>query len=750
MRRRIPVLIGFLWMIAVAVMAVVTGGDWPGEPPRSVYLSDSLEKGSEFEALCYSDGLYAVLTPSSSEDGEGRRIVSLSETGEASAVTPVLELESGGSVSALSVARDGFYLAVILDGGERAGVYFVESENLSEENLTAEETPEPLSLALVSSAEAGEGRQINWAAYEEGLLLTWKDDGTGAEYYEQAAADEADCEQLLMDMGQEANIRQFNTICHLVLLFAGWLLLFLVVRFLKNRSYTVYAVILVELLLLIITVTGVALATLSSRNTTESETERYSRYYLSALLVEMKALQPMDDFETEGFYQSDTYEEVFSLLSGFISDEGTGDVFTDLCILRPEDGCILLSASGKNGALLSTVYGQDAELLEADFTPDGETVYTLAAVRGDTAVSLFAEAESRGYLVFAVILFLAASAVCMALLLIRGSELRRFSAAMLQVSAGQEVPMGRAARSRDVAVMWNSLMELQKKIGRINYTRYRIFESCYRFAPKNIEKIFGRDSITEVAGGDTVRLHGMVAFVTTTEPQGASEGSAQQINQFVTLLERHMEESEGYFVSGNADLTSLKLLFLESEGRGVDFGVSFLREVYAQPDLVSLKAGILLHDSEFLYGVAGDERQSFPFLLSEDKAELERFADWFRSMDLRLVVTAGVREREKPQGAVRFIGYICLGQSGQRLDLYEMLEAYPQPERKPKIETLDRFEKALELFYQNDFYLARNAFSDVLKVNPMDRMARWYLFTCEKYLNLSNGDGDICRLRCDG
>lgn len=750
MRRRIPVLIGFLWLIVVAVMAVATGGDWPGEPPRSVYLSDSLEKGSEFEALYYEEELYAVLTPSSSEDGEGRRIVSLSESGEASAVTPVLELESGGTVSTLRMTRDGFYLTVILDDGAGAGVYFVESENLSAENLTAEETPEPLSLALMSSVEAGEGRQINWAAYEGGVLLTWKDDGTGAEYYEQAMADEADCEQLLMDMGQEANIRQFNMICYLVLLFAGWLLLFLVVRFLSNRSYTVYAIVLVELLLLLVTAGGVALATMSSRNTARTETDRYSNYYISALLVEMKVLQPLEDFEAEGFYQSDTYEEIYSLLSGFLSDEGTGEVFTDICILRQEDSSILVSASGKNGALLATLYGEDAELLEADFTTDGSSVYTLAAVRGDSAPGLFAEAESRGYLVFAVLMFLAASALCLTLLLVRGSELRKFSAAMLQVSAGQEVPMGKAVRSRDVAVMWNSLMELQKKIGRINYTRYRIFESCYRFAPKNIEKIFGRDSITEVAGGDTVCLRGTVAFVTLAEPQGASDSCAQQLNDFVTLMENHMEESGGYFVSGNADLTSLKLLFTEGEQDGAEFGISFLRELYAKGALADLKAGILLHASSFLYGVAGDERQSFPFLLAEEKAELERFADWFRRMELRLVVTAEAGAQQKPPGAIRFIGYLCLTQSGRRLDLYEMLEAYLQAERKPKTETLERFEKALELFYQNDFYLARNAFSDVLKVNPMDHMARWYLFTCEKYLNQSCGEGDICRLRCEG
>ena len=45
------------------------------------------------------------------------------------------------------------------------------------------------------------------------------------------------------------------------------------------------------------------------------------------------------------------------------------------------------------------------------------------------------------------------------------------------------------------------------------------------------------------------------------------------------------------------------------------------------------------------------------------------------------------------------------------------------------------FQNALKLFYSNDFYLARNAFNEVLKINPADEIARWYLFHCEYHLN---------------
>jgi hypothetical protein len=48
----------------------------------------------------------------------------------------------------------------------------------------------------------------------------------------------------------------------------------------------------------------------------------------------------------------------------------------------------------------------------------------------------------------------------------------------------------------------------------------------------------------------------------------------------------------------------------------------------------------------------------------------------------------------------------------------------------------------LGLFYSNDFYLARNSFSEVLKENPDDKIARWYLFNCEHNLN-NAGENEI-------
>ena len=69
-----------------------------------------------------------------------------------------------------------------------------------------------------------------------------------------------------------------------------------------------------------------------------------------------------------------------------------------------------------------------------------------------------------------------------------------------------------------------------------------------------------------------------------------------------------------------------------------------------------------------------------------------------------------------------------------------MLDAYPVNERQKRAAMLEVFQKALNLFYQDDFYLARSQFMEVLKECPSDEVAKWYVFLCEKCLDSRQGE----------
>ena len=89
--------------------------------------------------------------------------------------------------------------------------------------------------------------------------------------------------------------------------------------------------------------------------------------------------------------------------------------------------------------------------------------------------------------------------------------------------------------------------------------------------------------------------------------------------------------------------------------------------------------------------------------------------------------------RESAQG--RYIGFVVSADRRYTFRLYEIFDACPQPQKFAKMKNRERFERALELFYNNDLYLARSAFSDVLKECPDDGICGWYVFACDEMFN---------------
>ena len=106
------------------------------------------------------------------------------------------------------------------------------------------------------------------------------------------------------------------------------------------------------------------------------------------------------------------------------------------------------------------------------------------------------------------------------------------------------------------------------------------------------------------------------------------------------------------------------------------------------------------------------------------------------------LMQSGCRDKD-----TRYLGYVSAG--GGRVKLYEVLDACPNRERMAKLQTKEKFEQALQLFYQYDFYLARSTFSELLRELPEDRLAKWYLFACEKRLNEAHGEAVDCGLHYD-
>ena len=112
---------------------------------------------------------------------------------------------------------------------------------------------------------------------------------------------------------------------------------------------------------------------------------------------------------------------------------------------------------------------------------------------------------------------------------------------------------------------------------------------------------------------------------------------------------------------------------------------------------------------------------------------LSQYTQKFKQAGVWLILTEAAYRECKNKYSFRYIGYVS--HENKNIKLYECMDVYPKIRKEIIERNIMKFKKALSLFYSNDFYLAKNAFNEVLKENVYDEVARWYLFSCEYNLH---------------
>ena len=802
MSKKIPMIIGLVWLLAAT--ALYGYAVWNGQPDgvytydndgctqdQTVYVADNETKeGLIYEMDLYGkvtdffstkklqdeafirevaeyDGeLYAVMAmPDSTgqEDTYTYRILKFSDGLQLTAMTAELSIYETDVLTDLVVDGTGMYLATVARDGSAACVY-----ELSDEQMLDPETAAQSAITVESflRQEAETGRTYVAASYDMGSISVRSDADLVSGPF--AVDDTVRYTYSLchMNLGQLMSLHGSYRIYWLIGVLAGWLVILLLYALFRNRNRMVYLAFVLELILLVVVMGGSGVFIYKQMQTQQTARTKWIASVLNGVLTDIGNPSELS-FTDSDFYTSEQYTQLRDRLQTAYT-QTREDGCEDLFFADTTDLCVYVSVSGHNHETVETRYfaatSNEAEglvvsnsITSKNFRMDGQRYQILTATTdGDYALfgvyrnDAWSFGDWQSQLVTVLIVFALASLVCILILALQSADLGRLAHSMQQVAGGRTDIERPRVYGGDMRILWNALGEIQNKIRKVNYSKFLAFEAYYRFAPKNIEQLLNKESITEVTSGDVTKLQGTMALISTVGPRSGSEEEIGRLNRLIALIGRYQEEKDGVLVSNDGSLSILRFLFMESNQTTLNSAVDFLRELTEQEAAYSHsipRTTILLHYSSFVYGVAGTSQQSSTFLVSPETDEIEHFAAWFRERGLRLVISETVKEREHYDGLLRCIGYIQMTGSGKKMKMYEVLDALDVREREKKRAVCERFAQALELFYQHDFYLARSAFSDILKELPTDEIAKWYLFTCETYLNMEHAEDVPCALR---
>lgn len=802
MKKRVGVIINCIW-IAVLVVIGVTDC-WLGYRNPAGYVSDThmAQAESFLYATDNSDGaakLYRI-----ADDGEVVTVVEADGAGEGYRCAGILagqnvsvlmegwytedgvyknqyriaeytqdlvwissslpiRLDGYGRLTGFSADDGGYYLTVVDGNGKSASVYRVPRE---ESENTAEETEEPLIAEEVTMTATADGRAILQARYQRGKMLLYLDDGSGAENFV------PDAEMIALFQGRHCTVKQYLgshmelIFRYVVILFSGLLILVIAESMLQKKSRLVCMIAAMEAVLLLLVAGNVLFAFYMEYGKEADKCRELSAVYLKQL-ADNEAFQEavpedMQEYYTSGAYYNQDYE-----MKKLVYGNGVSAYFREACLVRVSDGTILAGTGIWNGQLIAELYTDVAQQLATRAV--NEEKYLSAEVKiGERKYFLGSMPTAQdGYALIGVLstnfvlyqwgdvlirdsliglaVYALLSVLGIAFLTAQSRDIGKLKNVMLRVAGGSQDIQRPDVHGIDMESMWNSINETDKTLKKMNYSKLQIFEAYYRFAPKEIEKLLEKNSIMEVASGDERRLAGSMAIV-GIDPAG-KDATLENRNRFLEALERRQREQGGITVSSDARLSVLKLLFPTEKGDTVQFAVDLIRDFPENVHRNGIPATVFLFRSQFTYGVAGTETQCFPFLDTRDEFRQDEYAAWLGTLGLRVVVTEDIMQNGCRDKDTRYLGYVSA--NGGKVKLYEVLDACPNRERIAKLQTKEKFEQALQLFYQYDFYLARSTFSELLRELPEDRIAKWYLFACEKHLNEAHGEAIDCGLHYD-
>ncbi|MCL1823704.1 MAG: hypothetical protein FWG44_05830 [Oscillospiraceae bacterium] len=358
----------------------------------------------------------------------------------------------------------------------------------------------------------------------------------------------------------------------------------------------------------------------------------------------------------------------------------------------------------------------------------------------------------RDYIFKGLILVLSAVTVMFLLNRRLTKPLRKILKRMGRYADGNFSTDNKSKSYGDAGAIERAMSEIGVSLAINEYETKTMVNSFYRFVPRGIQKLLNRSGITEINSGDAVSVTDNICVLSVENREEAQSiagdsGFMNFVNDCFLKVHEQVQKQNGMLLSGDFNLSALPILFPAESGAssGLRFGLDLIgvsgeqkNDGGTEPDFF-----MILHNAKFLYGIAGTEEKAFPFLSSYEMNFLNSYSRQLRSLQTRVVMTEQYynclkETREGLNFSVRFIGFISSKDGRYSYKLYELLNCYPDSERIMRLRYDDKFQKAIRLFLKNDFYLARSEFSSILRSNPDDGVARWYIFACEHFFNSSD------------
>ena len=370
-----------------------------------------------------------------------------------------------------------------------------------------------------------------------------------------------------------------------------------------------------------------------------------------------------------------------------------------------------------------------------DFTQMDAQSVVLAMISQESIVERIDTAISTVWNVMFLLMALM-TILHMIIFLFFSAKWKKFLEGMQYVAYEKQAYADRPMTEDGLHSAWAPLDRIGHNIVKLRYERDMMYKNYYRFVPKGVDTLLNKQEMADIEIGDHSTINGcLVHFQMENIKDVSGKQYMDVMTESLELMHQIREKYQGVFISADGDLLNRKVFFEMNPKEALAFAIELYQAHKVKEKLADANVIMMLHQSDYHYGISGVEDMMHPFVYCAEEKILDAYREALADSKVRIAITEQTLNSVGKGFSMRYIGFVSGGAMVGSIKLYECLDAYGEEKRKVMVESDTYFQKALKLFYSNDFYLARNAFNEVLKLNEEDEIARWYLFHCEYHLN---------------
>lgn len=315
-----------------------------------------------------------------------------------------------------------------------------------------------------------------------------------------------------------------------------------------------------------------------------------------------------------------------------------------------------------------------------------------------------------------------------------------------------ELLAGYERRREEIGQLVTAFNNMVDTIDESNRQREQFLTSARRFIPQSYLDILQKPSIVDLNLGDHIAARMAVMFsdirgFTTLSEHMTPQENFAFINDYIQQISPAIEEHNGFIVKflGDGMMALFPYGVEDALVAGLDkerINHEINRGLAARGLTGQLNLGIGIHVGDMMVGMVGESDRLQGDAFSDNVNLTSRIEGLNKTFGTRMIISEEARLRlpRADQYRMRPLGRVQVKGRVQPLSLLEILDAETGEQQQAKLDTLATYQEALGLYHDAQFAAAQDRFKEVLKRNPGDNPAAFYVEQCAYLLEHGTPD----------